>query len=199
MDSGITADELTEYLQPLPPEPKPDLQELKDVRWFHKDWINAQINDRKHHLLPYPQLSNFTTPGRYALARRILHEITDKKDEWKGDQIPDVDIDIGRFKYVLVRVSDSNGHSKIVVKGSKKATYHMDAFQDVKASCVARGLQAEVLGGGRMEHYPEQQIIQIYGYSSAFGPAVHEVSSSIISRWFPFYKFQDINVSYEGY
>jgi hypothetical protein len=36
----------------------------------------------------------------------------------------------------------------------------------------------------------------IYGYSSAFGVAPHELSASIVRRWHP---FADVVVAYEGY
>ena len=36
----------------------------------------------------------------------------------------------------------------------------------------------------------------IYGYSSAFGAAPHELSAAIVRRWYP---FSDVAISYEGY
>ncbi len=37
---------------------------------------------------------------------------------------------------------------------------------------------------------------QIYGFSSAFGPAPHEVTAALIRRWHP---FAAVETSYEGY
>ena len=43
-------------------------------------------------------------------------------------------------------------------------------------------MQLEVLGGGRMEHHPDQQVLSIYGYSTGFGQAPHEVTAAIAKR-----------------
>lgn len=57
-------------------------------------------------------------------------------------------------------------------------------------------LQVQVLGGGRMEHHADQSVLSIYGYSSAFGQAPHEVTAAIARQWLPLHA---ITVSYEGY
>ena len=57
-------------------------------------------------------------------------------------------------------------------------------------------VQVQVLGGGRMEHHPEQCVLSIFGYSSAFGQAPHNVSAAIARQWLPLHT---ITVSYEGY
>ena len=48
----------------------------------------------------------------------------------------------------------------------------------------------------RMEHYLEQRMLSIYGYSSAFGQAPHDVSAAVARKWLPLH---DISVSYKGY
>jgi len=65
------------------------------------------------------------------------------------------------------------------------------------ADCL--GLQVDVLGGGRMHHEPQRRTLSIYGYSSAFGAAPHEVTAALVRRWRPFYSPSDVRVSYEGY
>lgn len=64
---------------------------------------------------------------------------------------------------------------------------------------VQRGLKIEALGGGRIEHYRDQGVVNIFGYSSAFGPAPHEVSAALVRKWHPFYDPECITVSYSGY
>ena len=59
-----------------------------------------------------------------------------------------------------------------------------------------RVMQLTVLGGGRMEHHPEQRRLSIYGYSTGFGLAPHEVTAAIAKRWLPLH---DITFQYEGY
>ena len=47
-----------------------------------------------------------------------------------------------------------------------------------------------------MEHYPEQRVLSVFGFSSAFGQAPHDVSAALLRRWLPHH---DISVSYDGY
>lgn len=47
-----------------------------------------------------------------------------------------------------------------------------------------------------MEHDSEQRILHIYGYSTGFGQAPHEVTASIAKQWLPFH---NITISFEGY
>ena len=58
---------------------------------------------------------------------------------------------------------------------------------------------AEPLGGGRISHDPDADTINIYGYSSAYGQAPHDLSAAIVRKWFPLYPPGNITVSYEGY
>lgn len=51
-------------------------------------------------------------------------------------------------------------------------------------------------GGGRIEHYSEQRVFSVFGFSSAFGQAPHDVSAALLRRWLPRH---DISVSYNGY
>jgi len=58
----------------------------------------------------------------------------------------------------------------------------------------------DALGGGRIEHYPANGVCQVYGYSSGFGAAPHEVTAALIRKWHPFYDSDSaITISYEGY
>jgi hypothetical protein len=56
--------------------------------------------------------------------------------------------------------------------------------------------KVEVLGGGRMEVDVKARSIAIFGYSSAFGAAPHEVTQALVQRWRP---FATVTSSYEGY
>jgi phosphohistidine phosphatase len=118
--------------------------------------------------------------------------------------VPQVELDEGVFKYVLLRLTDSSsGKSKLLVRGAAAAAYHNHILQHTKAQvqklCPKGTLQLDVLGGGRIEHYAEQGVISVYGYSAAFGPAVHEVTAALLRRWYPFYDAGSITYSYEGY
>lgn len=59
-----------------------------------------------------------------------------------------------------------------------------------------RGWQVAQLGGGRMEVDVATETVSIFGYSSAFGAAPHEVAAALVRRWRP---FAAVTISYEGY
>lgn len=166
-------------------------------------------------------------PGNYSLAHRLIMGWLSNKPQaaaaatgadlsatgngdgssissWLGDMIPQVDIDQGTFKYILMRLTDQQtGHSKLLVRGAAAAAYHNHILQHTKSQVQqidSEGqLRLDVLGGGRIEHYPEQGVISVYGYSAAFGPAVHEVTVALLQKWFPFYQADGITSSYQGY
>ena len=119
-------------------------------------------------------------------------------------------IDAGVQKYVLLRLRDgrvvdgaapgeARRRSKLLVRGACAAAYHNHIYQAVKAEAARLGLTVEVLGGGRIEHHPDQGVVSVYGYSAAFGAAPHEVTAALIRRWHPFYDPACVTVSYEGY
>ncbi|XP_043527794.1 sex-regulated protein janus-A-like [Frieseomelitta varia] len=58
------------------------------------------------------------------------------------------------------------------------------------------GLRAKCLGGGRIEHDPDEKTIKVYGYSQGFGKADHEVSVSLLRTQYPDYT---ITFSDDGY
>jgi len=128
---------------------------------------------------------------------------------WAGDEVPGCDIDEGgRFKYVLCRVRDRDGaRSKLVVRGSAHASFHYNCFERLVRECEPLGLEVDVLGGGRIEHYAPGEgeapgqggAAHVYGYSTAFGPAPHEITAAIVRRWHPLYAPGAVSCDYAGY
>ncbi|XP_032674999.1 14 kDa phosphohistidine phosphatase-like [Odontomachus brunneus] len=115
------------------------------------------------------------------------------------DQVADVDIDDrGRFKYILIDVKDTiNNASKQVVRGYVRAQWHADIFDEVSEQVKKHsGLKANCVGGGRIEHHPDDKLIKVYGYSQGFGKADHRVSVELLKK-----KFPDYNVTWsdDGY
>ncbi|XP_043578241.1 14 kDa phosphohistidine phosphatase-like [Bombus pyrosoma] len=115
------------------------------------------------------------------------------------NKIPDVDIDgHGRFKYILVNIYDERaGVSKSIVRGYARAEWHSDIFMkvvDVVDSIP--DLRSKCVGGGRIEHDPDEKTIKVYGYSQGFGKADHEVTVSILKKKYPDYS---ITWSDDGY
>ncbi|XP_011168607.1 14 kDa phosphohistidine phosphatase [Solenopsis invicta] len=115
------------------------------------------------------------------------------------DNVPDVDIDgHGRFKYILINVQDDkNKASKKIVRGYARAQWHADIFDEVEGQIKKHaGLQADCVGGGRIEHDPDEKTIKVYGYSQGFGKADHQVSVELLKKKYPGY---NITCSDEGY
>lgn len=55
-------------------------------------------------------------------------------------------------------------------------------------------MQIEIAGGGRIDN--DTRNIFVYGYSSAYGAAPHEVTAALIQRRYP---MANIRFAYEGY
>lgn len=114
--------------------------------------------------------------------------------------IEDIAIDSGTFKYVLISLQDrkDTASTKLIVRGHVDCGYHQDVLERARREVYRTGLdvQVQVLGGGRMEHHSDQRALSIYGYSSAFGQAPHDVTAAITRKWLPLH---DIHVSYDGY
>uniref|UniRef100_G3MML5 Sex-regulated protein janus-B n=1 Tax=Amblyomma maculatum TaxID=34609 RepID=G3MML5_AMBMU len=116
------------------------------------------------------------------------------------ETIPDVKLDNGRFKYVLIKVHDKNdaSRSKLIVRGSASAAYHADIYEKEMSKIESiNGLETECLGGGRIIHNPDCAEIKVFGYSQGYGQADHSKAVEILKRNFPEYK--SITWSNEGY
>lgn len=115
------------------------------------------------------------------------------------DQVPDVDIDgHGRFKYILIDVTDQTSKdSKQIVRGYARAHWHSDIF-DITEEQLKKlpGLQLKCIGGGRIEHDPDEKTMNVFGYSQGYGKADHLVSVRLLIKKYPEYS---ITWSDEGY
>ncbi|KXJ23584.1 14 kDa phosphohistidine phosphatase [Exaiptasia diaphana] len=117
----------------------------------------------------------------------------------KLNAIADVEIDDkGKFKYILIRIKDSNDDSvsKCIVRGYRRADYHADILEEVQPRIEALGLVAVCLGGGRIDHQPGSNSIMVYGYSMGFGRADHQETVRILQANYPSY---NISWSNDGY
>ncbi|KAI9581182.1 sex-regulated protein janus-A-like [Glossina fuscipes fuscipes] len=109
-----------------------------------------------------------------------------------SNAVPNVDIDEGSFKYVLIKVSDKENSDdsatyKTIVRGYKDCQGHSDIYERVKASCKVMGLKAEILGGGRIERDSLVKRIKVYGQSQGFGKADHRATKKILLAKYPDY------------
>ncbi|CAI7891041.1 unnamed protein product [Closterium sp. NIES-53] len=117
--------------------------------------------------------------------------------DWPGHRVPDVDVDTGIFKYVLIRLkSPETGHSKLIVRGDKRAPFHNDVLQRTARFMAPLGLKVEAVGGGRINHDAAKKQITIYGFSQAFGRADHKVSAALVRRWYPLHSIATSNHGY---
>ena len=118
------------------------------------------------------------------------------------DSLKPVDIDEGKFKYVLIRVKEGD---KVVhlVRGYKWAAYHADIFDHVEEKELQPLKRAghkvswSCPGGGRILHKPEEKTILIYGYSQGFGRPDHSISCDLVKEAYPGYS--SITWSNDGY
>ncbi|XP_014662346.1 PREDICTED: 14 kDa phosphohistidine phosphatase-like [Priapulus caudatus] len=115
------------------------------------------------------------------------------------DAVADVDIDPkGRFKYILVKVfkDDDLKNFKYIVRGYLRAGYHGDVLEEVEPGIRKAGLDVFCTGGGRIEHDPTAKTLKVYGHSTGYGKADHEISVEILKKKYPEY---NITCSDDGY
>lgn len=71
-----------------------------------------------------------------------------------------------------------------------------DIYDEVSGSIRALGLDTECLGGGRIEHFPQNKLLKVFGHSTGYGLADHKESRRILLTKYPDY---EIETSDEGY
>ena len=97
---------------------------------------------------------------------------------------------------MLIEAFDDQGRVRHLVRGDIRVGYHVYCAQPTVDELRSRGLFAKVLGGGRMEHYPKQKLLKIYGYSHSFGIEDKAITAAVCQLVFPQYT---ITTSTEGY
>ena len=181
-------------------------EELEDVRWFHRSWLNSAMDgggaSTSSAACEVRPGVPFRFPGPGAVSRELM-------DGWRAEAPPASPLDAladavlcpGRQKYVLVLAEDpATGVAKLVVRGLANAAYHMDVFQhffggDAQLD-LPTGLRTRAVGGGRIEYDPGAGRARIFGFSYAYGRAPHSASAKVLRKRFP---FLDVETSEEGY
>uniref|UniRef100_A0A1B0BQC5 Sex-regulated protein janus-B n=1 Tax=Glossina palpalis gambiensis TaxID=67801 RepID=A0A1B0BQC5_9MUSC len=110
-----------------------------------------------------------------------------------SNAVPNVDIEEGQFKYVLIKIKDrgnSGVSEKTIVRGYKDCKWHSDIYERCSAHCQAMGLETEVLGGGKIEHDPSTKKIKVFGESTGYGKADHEETKKILLTKYPDYTIE---------
>ncbi|KAL3162641.1 14 kDa phosphohistidine phosphatase, variant 2 [Trebouxia sp. C0009 RCD-2024] len=192
----LQAHEVDAVLAHPPPLLQLDQAKLADARWFNKRWLIGHSKGQVAASLFRLVL------GKDAESPGPMHAwLQEAQTHSPLDQIPDVTIETGVFKYVLLVVTDvAEGRSKLIVRGDRQSGYHMDVYEKANRELAPHKLHvAEPLGGGRIRHDDGAKAITVYGYSSAYGQAPHDLSAALIRQWYPMYTSDNITASYEGY
>lgn len=116
------------------------------------------------------------------------------------DRVPNVSIDEGAHKYVLLRAKESGAAAaEHFVVSQRGAHYHRNAAEPMVNVLQHTGYeQIEILGGGRLTLNSKEKKISIFGFSYSFGQPDHGISRKTILED-PRYKDFDVTTSNEGY
>ena len=105
----------------------------------------------------------------------------------------------GKFKYIQIKVNniENQNESKIIIRGtSNNVKYHKDIFTNFINNEINKNIQMknnfsfEIIGGGKIIFDNKNKTIILYGYSTAYGPADHSLTSSIIKKYYPNYEIE---------
>lgn len=117
-----------------------------------------------------------------------------------GYRIPNVSIDSGANKYVLISaILPGRGERQHFVVSRRGAEYHRNAAEPFVEALERSGYSSiNILGGGRISLNEPSKTIKIFGYSYGFGLADHALSKAVVENDHR-YKDFDITWSNEGY
>ncbi|KAI8100393.1 hypothetical protein M9435_006877 [Picochlorum sp. BPE23] len=202
---GVSEEEVDAFRSGLSlPAINCDQDELEDARWFHVSFLDNQLSTHSKQDL---DIYGFHIPGKHALANRLIRECIQKvlgQPNLESD-IPPHNIPFEadtKMKYILLRVSltpenSDRKISKLIVRGDPRAAYHNHILTVAKNEMSQlQSSELEVLGGGRIKVCPSTRTVSIFGFSSAFSQAPHEITGCILRASLPFHH---IHVSYDGY
>ena len=115
-------------------------------------------------------------------------------------RVPNVSIDAGAHKYVLISACLPGGNIREnFVVSRKGAEYHRDAAEPFVELLERNNYSSiRILGGGRIALDNVKKTCSIYGYSYGFGLADHALSKAVVETD-DRYNDYDITWSNEGY
>ncbi len=101
-----------------------------------------------------------------------------------GYRIPNVSMDSGAHKYVLISaILPSGGERQHFVVSRRGAEYHRNVAEPFVEALERSGYSSiHIMGGGRIALDEQAKSIKIYGYSYGFGLADHALSKSVVER-----------------
>lgn len=106
------------------------------------------------------------------------------------ESVPAVEIDPdGTFKYILVRLQRAGGaEHRDVVRGTAAAEFHNHILERVGPELEKLGFECKCLGGGKIEHRPQQKKMRVFGLSTGYGKADHAVTVEILKKVYQDYE-----------
>jgi phosphohistidine phosphatase len=95
----------------------------------------------------------------------------------------------GKFKYILCKVHepDNPGQFKFIVRGTARAEFHSDIYDECDLQLEELGLMCQCVGGGKIIHDAAKKTLEVYGKSQAYGKANHSTAADILKKTYPDY------------
>mmetsp|Transcript_27352 Transcript_27352/g.40384 ORF Transcript_27352/g.40384 Transcript_27352/m.40384 type:complete len:154 (+) Transcript_27352:134-595(+) len=134
------------------------------------------------------------------LARDSVDGAKTDQDIASAYQVPNVSIDEGANKYVLITACLPGGSERQnFVVSRKGAAYHQNAAEPFVELLERNNYSSiRILGGGRIALDHAKKTCSIYGHSYGFGLADHQLSKAVIETDNR-YKEYEITWSNDGY
>uniref|UniRef100_A0A2R9CEN5 14 kDa phosphohistidine phosphatase n=1 Tax=Pan paniscus TaxID=9597 RepID=A0A2R9CEN5_PANPA len=88
--------------------------------------------------------------------------------------------------------AQSKAHGRLL----RRPPIPADIYDKVSGDMQKQGCDCECLGGGRISHQSQDKKIHVYGYSMAYGPAQHAISTEKIKAKYPDYEVTWANDGY---
>jgi len=115
-----------------------------------------------------PRFDETTGKPLNAAAASLLKADSTSSGAQRIDQVAEVRIAPGTWKYVLLQAHDAFGGKRILVRNTANLQYHAEMAHEAKKEL--HGLQkVDVLGGGRIAFEGSPKKISVWGYSKTFG------------------------------
>jgi len=135
------------------------------------------------------------------LADSNLRNQQQPHDNTSTPSIPQVSIDQGAHKYVLIQATPPfpGASAQHFVISKRGAAYHRNAAECLLPLLEQHGYrEINVTGGGRILMDDSEQRISIFGFSYGFGQADHSIARAVVLQD-PRYKDWKVTVSNDGY
>lgn len=121
------------------------------------------------------------------------------KSSSSTDPLPNVSIDEGAHKYVLIRAKENDGKNEHFVVSKREAHYHRNVAEPMVDMLQRHGYEdIQILGGGRIRLDSQAKKVDIFGFSHSFGQPDHSISRKTVmgDRRFKDYEVATSNGGY---